>query len=48
MENQTFNISFQFEVGELNNLLLPIASEYVDYLGTSKYSAEQIKKSFTI
>ncbi len=46
MENQTFNISFQFEVGELNNLLLPIASKYVDYLGTSKYSAEQIKEEF--
>ncbi len=46
VENKTFNITFQFKVGELNNLKLPIAAEYFDYLGTSKYTAEQIKQEF--
>lgn len=46
VENKTFNISFQFKVGELNDLKLPIATSYFDYVGTSKYTAEQIKQQF--
>jgi predicted Zn-dependent peptidase len=46
IENKTFTITFQYKVGELNNLKLPIATNYFDYLGTSKYSAEQIKQQF--
>lgn len=46
VENKTFNITFLFKVGELNNLKLPVATSYFDYLGTSKYSAEQIKEEF--
>lgn len=46
VENKTFNISFQFKVGELNELKLPIATSYFDYVGTSKFSAEEIKQQF--
>lgn len=46
VENKTFNITFQYKIGELNNLKLPIATSYFDYLGTSKYTAEQIKQQF--
>lgn len=45
-ENKTFSLVFRFDAGELNNLLLPIALEYVNYLGTSKYTPEKIKELF--
>jgi predicted Zn-dependent peptidase len=45
-ENKTFNLTFRFKVGELNDLKLPIAMNYIDYLGTAKYSPETIKQLF--
>ena len=45
-ENNTFNLILRFKVGELNDLRLPIATEYFDYLGTTRYSPEEIKELF--
>ena len=45
-ENKTFNITFRFKVGELNDLKLPVAMNYIDYLGTAKYTPEAIKQLF--
>jgi predicted Zn-dependent peptidase len=45
-ENQTFSLYFQFNMGTFNDLKLPIAIEYLDYLGTSKYAPEEIKQEF--
>lgn len=46
VENDVFVLTLRFDVGELNDLLLPIASSYFNYLGTEKYSSEQIKQEF--
>ena len=46
VENRTFNLTFRFKTGELNDLRLPIATRYIDYLGTAKYSPEAIKQLF--
>jgi predicted Zn-dependent peptidase len=45
-ENATFNLQFRYKVGELNDLRLTFATEYLDYLGTSKMSAEKIQEEF--
>jgi predicted Zn-dependent peptidase len=45
-ENKTFNLTFRFKAGEMNDLKLPIALDYFDYLGTNKYTAEQIKEKY--
>ncbi|MEG2071374.1 MAG: insulinase family protein, partial [Bacteroidales bacterium] len=45
-ENKIFTITFRYKVGELNDLRFPIATDYFDYLGTSKYSAEELKEEF--
>ena len=45
-ENQTFSLYYYFPMGTFNNLKLPIAIDYLDYLGTSKYTPEQIKQEF--
>ena len=45
-ENQTFSLYYHFPMGTFNDLKLPIAIDYLDYLGTSKYSPEQIKQEF--
>ncbi|MCL2511318.1 MAG: insulinase family protein, partial [Bacteroidales bacterium] len=45
-ENQTFSLYYYFPMGTFNNLKLPLAIDYLDYLGTSKYTPEQIKQEF--
>ena len=45
-ENQTFSLYYYFPMGTFNNLKLPIAIDYLDYLGTSQYTPEQIKQEF--
>jgi len=45
-ENKTFSIYYHFPMGTYNDLKLPIAIDYLDYLGTSKYTPEQIKQEF--
>ncbi|MCL2167939.1 MAG: insulinase family protein, partial [Lentimicrobiaceae bacterium] len=45
-ENFTFNLQFRYKVGELNDLRLTFATEYIEYLGTSTMSAEEIQEEF--
>ncbi len=44
--NSLFSQYYYVEIGSLHNRLMPIAMEYLQYLGTDKYSAEEISKKF--
>jgi predicted Zn-dependent peptidase len=46
VENATFNLQLRYHAGELNDLRLPFATDYLEYLGTSTMSAEQIQEEF--
>lgn len=45
-ENQLFTLAYYFNMGSYNNQLLPIAASYLSFLGTDKYTAEDISKEF--
>lgn len=45
-DNAIFHLYYRFEMGTWNNRLLPLAAEYLDYLGTGKLSAAAIAKQF--
>lgn len=45
-ENGLFRLAYRFEMGSWNNKLLPFAARYLQYLGTDKYSSEEISKQF--
>lgn len=45
-ENDLFSLSYRFNIGSWNNKLLPLAAQYLQYLGTDKFSSEQISKQF--
>ncbi|MCL1968172.1 MAG: insulinase family protein [Bacteroidetes bacterium] len=45
-ENETFNLQFRYKVGELYDLRLPFATDYISYLSTPKMSAEKIQEEF--
>jgi predicted Zn-dependent peptidase len=45
-ENELFHLNYRLEMGSWNNKLLPLAAQYLQFLGTSKYSSEQISKEF--
>lgn len=44
--NGLFDLRYYFKFGEESDKWLPVAASYVDYLGTDKLSAEQIKQQF--
>jgi predicted Zn-dependent peptidase len=44
--NPLFSMDYVFEMGNNNDKLLGTAFSYLDYLGTSKHSAEEIKSEF--
>jgi predicted Zn-dependent peptidase len=44
--NDLFNLNFIFDMGRDNDKKLTLAVGYLDYLGTDKYSAEELKKEF--
>jgi predicted Zn-dependent peptidase len=44
--NELFTQYYYVEMGALHNKLFPIAMDYLQYLGTDKYSAEEISKKF--
>jgi predicted Zn-dependent peptidase len=44
--NPLFSINYVFEMGNNNDKLLGTAFNYLNYLGTSKHSAEEIKSEF--
>ncbi len=45
-ENQTFDLYYVFEMGSNHDKTLPIAIDYLPYLGTSKYSPKEIQQEF--
>jgi predicted Zn-dependent peptidase len=45
-QNGLFNLNFRYEMGKWNNKKLPFALEYLQYLGTDKYTSEEISKAF--
>jgi len=45
-ENELFHLYYRFDMGSRNNKLLSLAAGYFQFLGTDKYSSEQISKEF--
>lgn len=45
-ENGRFTLSFYYDFGNESDLRYSYAKEYLDYLGTSKYTNEQLKQQF--
>jgi predicted Zn-dependent peptidase len=45
-ENTTFDLKYVFKMGNNNSKMISIAFKYLDYLGTSKYTPEQLKQEF--
>ncbi|WP_316782568.1 M16 family metallopeptidase [Pedobacter frigiditerrae] len=45
-ENSIFRMSYRVNIGANNYKLLPYASTYLTFLGTDKYSAEELSKAF--
>ncbi|WP_118951693.1 M16 family metallopeptidase [Taibaiella helva] len=45
-DNALFRLYYQFETGSWANKLLPIAAEYLNYVGTKTKSAEQVSTDF--
>ncbi|MEM9823196.1 MAG: insulinase family protein, partial [Bacteroidota bacterium] len=44
--NETFSLYYILEMGKESDKKLPLAVNYLPYLGTSKYSAEELQKEF--
>lgn len=44
--NDLFDLNIIFDMGKDNDKKLPLAVGYLEYLGTDKYSAEELKKEF--
>jgi predicted Zn-dependent peptidase len=45
-DNSIFNLTYKFDIGTWNSQLLPYAAQYLTFLSTDKYSAEEINKQF--
>lgn len=45
-DNSLFRLYYKFNMGSYNNKLLPLALQYLQFLNTDKYTAEQISKEF--
>ncbi|BFG70421.1 insulinase family protein [Sediminibacterium sp. KACHI17] len=45
-ENSLFRMYYYYDMGAWNNKLLPLALQYLQFIGTDKYSAEDISKEF--
>ncbi|MGB3605541.1 M16 family metallopeptidase [Psychroserpens sp.] len=45
-QNDLFNMNIIFDMGSDNDKKLGLAAGYLEYLGTNKYSAEELKKEF--
>ena len=44
--NSLFSLVYLFEKGTNDDKILPLAADYLSYLGTDKYSAEELKQQF--
>ncbi len=45
-DNSLYRLRYRYKIGSLNDLKMPIAAQYLQFLGTDKKSAEQISKDF--
>ncbi|MBS1662846.1 MAG: insulinase family protein [Bacteroidetes bacterium] len=45
-DNELFHLYYRLEMGSWNNRLLPMAAQYLQYLGTPEHPAEEIAKDF--
>ncbi len=45
-DNSIFSLTYRFDMGSWNNQMLPYAAQYLTFLSTDKYSAEEISKQF--
>ncbi|ASK28969.1 peptidase M16 [Chryseobacterium sp. T16E-39] len=45
-DNELFRLYYHFDSGKWNNKMLPLAAEYLQYLGTKDKSSEAISKEF--
>ncbi|WP_375605267.1 M16 family metallopeptidase [Flavobacterium davisii] len=45
-DNDIFRLKYRYKIGSLNDLKQAIASQYVQFLGTDKMTAEEISKEF--
>ncbi|NML35998.1 insulinase family protein [Chitinophaga sp. G-6-1-13] len=45
-DNGLFRLYYRFDLGSWNNKKLALAAQYLQFLGTDKYTAEQISKEF--
>ncbi|TWR29360.1 insulinase family protein [Mucilaginibacter pallidiroseus] len=45
-DNSIFRLYYRFDMGSWNNKLLPVAAQYLQFLGTDKQSSEDISKAF--
>lgn len=45
-DNGLFRLYYRFDMGSWNDKLLPMAAQYLQFLGTDKYTSEQISKEF--
>ncbi|MCD2423432.1 insulinase family protein [Niabella pedocola] len=45
-ENELFSLYYRFDMGSWNNKILPVAANYLSYIGTDKSTAEAINKAF--
>jgi len=45
-DNGLFRLYYRFDMGSWNNKQLALAAQYLQFLGTDKYTAEQISKEF--
>ena len=45
-ENQLFDLYYAFDMGTNNDKLLPVAIDYIPYLGTSKMSPAEVQQEF--
>lgn len=45
-DNALFRLYYRFNMGSWSNKKLPLAAQYLQYLGTDKYTSEEISKQF--
>lgn len=45
-DNDLFRVYYQYETGSWSNKYLPIAADYIEYIGTAGKSAEETSKDF--
>ena len=45
-DNELFHLYYRMDMGSWNNRLLPMAAQYLQYLGTAKHPTDEISKAF--